>query len=253
MKKAVLLIAVMLLLLLCSCGADVGKETETTLIYANTTGALETRAQVFYTKNVRIDPSDPYSVIIKERCEEFRKIWKTDDDFKGFSAESFDKYIKYYPDVYYSLNDLNGDGVEELLLGGWEKTGVYTESPTPPRKLVITSVYAVKNGEAVKMNSRSWWNMDFIWDRVLLTNGMILTTWGKKEDPNYSFLSYEAGELKLNCAAYLFDGDTYATVTGMNGKEVMIDHAKFESLRDESIGDATPVEIEWKRIDEYGQ
>lgn len=30
MKKAVLLIAVMLLLLLCSCGADVGKEAETT-------------------------------------------------------------------------------------------------------------------------------------------------------------------------------------------------------------------------------
>lgn len=42
-------------------------------------------------------------------------------------------------------------------------------------------------------------------------------------------------------------------MTGMNGKEVMIDHAKFESLRDKNIGDATPVEIEWKRIDEYGQ
>lgn len=76
MKKAVLLITVILLLLLCSCGADGGKEAETTPIDANTTGALETRAQVFYTKNVRIDPSDPYSVIIKERCEEFRKIGK---------------------------------------------------------------------------------------------------------------------------------------------------------------------------------
>ncbi len=35
MKKVVLLIAVMLLLLLCSCGADVGKEAETTSINAS--------------------------------------------------------------------------------------------------------------------------------------------------------------------------------------------------------------------------
>ena len=54
MKKAVLLIAVMLLLLLCSCGADVGKEAETTPIDASATGALETRAQVFYTKMLEL-------------------------------------------------------------------------------------------------------------------------------------------------------------------------------------------------------
>lgn len=41
MKKAVLLIAVMLLLLLCSCGADVGKETETTPIDASAAATSE--------------------------------------------------------------------------------------------------------------------------------------------------------------------------------------------------------------------
>lgn len=41
MKKAVLLIAVMLLLLLCSCGADVGKEAETTPIDASAAATSE--------------------------------------------------------------------------------------------------------------------------------------------------------------------------------------------------------------------
>ena len=46
MKKAVLFIAVMLLLLLCSCGADVGKETETT-------------------------PNDASAVVMRRECRRF--------------------------------------------------------------------------------------------------------------------------------------------------------------------------------------
>ena len=77
MKKAVLLITVILLLLLCSCGADVGKEAETTLIDASAAATSEKSDDIpFYTKEIKDDPSDPYSGFIKESAKLLLKIGK---------------------------------------------------------------------------------------------------------------------------------------------------------------------------------
>ena len=64
-------------------------------------------------------------------------------------------------------------------------------------------------------------------------------------------MAIENGELKLKCRIQYTSG-WYFRIYDTQKKEV-ITKEEFESLRDENIGDATPVEIEWKRIDEYGQ
>lgn len=244
MKKAVLFIAVMLLLLLCSCGADGGKETETTPIDANT---AETSAKSddipFYTKEIKDDPSDPYSGFIKEACEAVVDGWQ------GLEAEDFEDFFKNRYCTHYFLYDLNGDGVEEMLLGKWVKVGHYTDDPNPPTALKPYFVCTLKDGEVEYMAFDSLYWSEFIYDRVLYSNGLVMTTWGPEKNPSCIFAYFDGKELKQkDFLFHLMPDDIYLEID-----ESEMTEEEYHRRIDEAIGDATPVEIEWKRIDEYGQ
>ncbi len=244
MKKAVLLIAVMLLLLLCSCGADVGKETETTLIDASAAATSEKSDDIpFYTKEIKDDPSDPYSGFIKEACEAVVDGWQ------GLEAEDFEDFFKNRYCTHYFLYDLNGDGVEEMLLGKWVKVGHYTDDPNPPTALKPYFVCTLKDGEVEYMDFDSLYWSEFIYDRVLYSNGLVMTTWGPEKNPSCIFAYFDGQELKQkDFLFHLMPDDIYLEID-----ESEMTEEEYHRRIDENIGDATPVEIEWRRIDEYGQ
>ena len=244
MKKAVLLITVILLLLLCSCGADGGKEAETTPIDAS---AAETSAKSddipFYTNEIKDDPSDPYSGLIKEACEAVVDGWQ------GLEAEDFEDFFKNRYCTHYFLYDLNGDGVEEMLLGKWVKVGHYTDDPNPPTALKPYFVCTLKDGEVEYMDFDSLYWSEFIYDRVLYSNGLVMTTWGPEKNPSCIFAYFDGQELKQkDFLFHLMPDDIYLEID-----ESEMTEEEYHRRIDEAIGDATPVEIEWKRIDEYGQ
>ena len=244
MKKAVLLIAVMLLLLLCSCGADVGKETETTLIDASAAATSEKSDDIpFYTKEIKDDPSDPYSGFIKEACEAVVDGWQ------GLEAEDFEDFFKNRYCTHYFLYELNGDGVEEMLLGKWVKVGHYTDDPNPPTALKPYFVCTLKDGEVEYMDFDSLYWSEFIYDRVLYSNGLVMTTWGPEKNPSCIFAYFDGQELKQkDFLFHLMPDDIYLEID-----ESEMTEEEYHRRIDENIGDATPVEIEWRRIDEYGQ
>ena len=244
MKKAVLLIAVMLLLLLCSCGADGGKETETTLIDASAAATSEKSDNIpFYTKEIKDDPSDPYSGYIKKYCE------RVVSRFMEEGLSDFEWYMRQIPYMYYCFYDLNGDGVEEMLLGDWRKVGKYTDDLDPPRERKLSAVATLKDGEVEYMDFDSLHWSEFIYDRVLYSNGLVMTTYGNEKEPSCFFAAFDGTSLVMKDNVYYFASDD----TYYYGYDNVITEEEYHRRIDENIGDATPVEIEWKRIDEYGQ
>ena len=244
MKKAVLLIAVMLLLLLCSCGADVGKEAETTPIDASAAATSEKSDDIpFYTKEIKDDPSDPYSGYIKKYCE------RVVSRFMEEGLSDFEWYMRQIPYMYYCFYDLNGDGVEEMLLGDWRKVGKYTDDLDPPRERKLSAVATLKDGEVEYMDFDSLHWSEFIYDRVLYSNGLVMTTWGPEKNPSCIFAYFDGKELKQkDFLFHLMPDDIYLEID-----ESEMTEEEYHRRIDEAIGDATPVEIEWRRIDEYGQ
>ena len=244
MKKAVLLITVILLLLLCSCGADGGKEAETTPIDASAAATSEKSDDIpFHTKEIKDDPSDPYSGFIKEACEAVVDGWQ------GLEAEDFEDFFKNRYCTHYFLYDLNGDGVEEMMLGKWVKVGHYTDDPNPPTALKPYFVCTLKDGEVEYMDFDSLYWSEFIYDRVLYSNGLVMTTWGPEKNPSCIFAYFDGQELKQkDFLFHLMPDDIYLEID-----ESEMTEEEYHRRIDEAIGDSTPVEIEWKRIDEYGQ
>ena len=191
MKRFIVLVLAATLLLLCSCGADGGKETQTTLIDANAAATSEKSDDIpFYTKEIKDDPSDPYSGFIKEACEAVVDGWQ------GLEAEDFEDFFKNRYCTHYFLYDLNGDGVEEMLLGKWVKVGHYTDDPNPPTALKPYFICTLKDGEVEYMAFDSLYWSEFIYDRVLYSNGLVMTTWGPEKNPSCIFAYFDGKELK---------------------------------------------------------
>lgn len=244
MKKLIILILAAMLLLLCSCGADGGKETETTLIDASAAATSEKSDNIpFYTKEIKDDPSDPYSGYIKKYCE------RVVSRFMEEGLSDFEWYMRQIPYMYYCFYDLNGDGVEEMLLGDWRKVGKYTDDLDPPRERKLSAVATLKDGEVEYMDFDSLHWSEFIYDRVLYSNGLVMTTYGNEKKPSCFFAAFDGTSLVMKDNVYYFASDD----TYYYGYDNVITEEEYHRRIDEAIGDATPVEIEWKRIDEYGQ
>ena len=268
MKKVTSFLIILSVIFLSSCTNKHDDNTSTTITNQSTTIITTTEetltsssvqnsdsnAKFFYNKEITVDPSDPYSAFMKNHCEEYAKSWERRAKEDGNTIDIFNNYIVYHPDVYYYLYDLDKDGTNELLLGSWQKIGYYTEEPDPPKKICISSVYTIRDGKVVKLNSWHWWNHEFIWDRVILSNGMILTTHGNKESPNYSFIYLKDGDLFLKVASYQYDetGEKFFVLYNFEGQESIINKSEYNRLFKENYGNSSVVDINWKRIDEYG-
>ncbi len=245
MKKLIILILAAIGFITCFSGCGSPTQTdETTAVGTKGGEALTEKGTIpFYTKEIKDDPSDPYSGFIKEACEAVVDGWQ------GLEADDFEGFFKNRYCTHYFLYDLNGDGVEEMLLGKWVKVGHYTDDPNPPTALKPYFICTLKDGEVEYMDFDSLHWSEFIYDRVLYSNGLVMTTYGNEKKPSCFFAAFDGTSLVMKDNVYYFASDD----TYYYGYDNVITEEEYHRRIDEAIGDATPVEIEWRRIDEYGQ
>ena len=93
-------------------------------------------------------------------------------------------------------------------------------------------------------------------DRILYSNGVIVVKWGNEEIPCYAAWTLENEELNIKCYVRHSAGDPekgyYKAINFHNLSETSISKDEYYSLYNKYIGDAKAVDIDWKRIDEYG-
>ena len=267
MKKITSFLLILSVIFLSSCTSKHDDNTSTTITNQSTTIITTTEeshtsssvqnndpnTKFFYNKEITVDPSDPYSAFMKKHCEEYAKAWEGRAKEDGNTIDIFNNYIVYHPDVYYYLYDLDKDGTNELLLGSWQKIGYYTEEPDPPKKICISSVYTIQDGEVVKLDTNTWWSLEFVWDRVLLSNGVIMTTWGVKENPHCSFFKFEKSKPFFRCGLIHDDKNQNILIKDIKESDkTIISKAENDRIYNEMCGNSSVVDINWKRIDEYG-
>ncbi len=261
MKKMNAILLVLALIFLCACTSAKNDQNQTednvTTQTTDNITTLEvgtTSEKPFYTKEIKTDVSDPYSSLIKEKCDYITTFWK--DVNPEDKKRGFDYYIKDFEDLYYFLYDLDKDGTNELLFGTLQRVGTDFEDIYAPKKICISSIYTVKDGKAVKVDTGSWWDFVIIIDRILYSNGVIVVKWGNEEIPCYAAWTLENEELNIKCYVRHSAGDPekgyYKAINFHNLSETSISKDEYYSLYNKYIGDAKAVDIDWKRIDEYG-
>jgi hypothetical protein len=243
MKKLFVALLCLLFTGLCACRQIVPEETTVTSdpddstqeIYTKTTDEIteETFTTSIQTVKIKTDKDDPYSYVIEEYLENYYEL--LDDPHSDT------------PPLYYLLNDIDGNGVKELLIGTeeWDKKG-------------LAVVYTIQNGAAVHQKE-FWWPRDD--DRfglpVLFKNGTIKATSDDYGDLLLHFYyRFENGELKL--LAELVDFSLYLDrykycKDGNEDIAIYITKAEFDRLQKEFEGDGQTVELDWKPLAEYGR
>jgi len=260
MKKTVFSLLLVIIILFCSCTTKVKdnttKDNPTTPKNDNTTTSevSTTGVRTFYTKEFKEDLADPYSFLLKKRCTDMVSYWpEVNEEDKQFG---FDYYIKYFNDLYYFLYDLDKDGTNELLLGTLQRVGTDFEDIYAPEKICISSIYTIKDGKAVKVDTGSWWEFVIIIDRILYSNGVIVVKWGDEKIPNYAAWTLNNGKLDTRCYVTQESTDPekgYLKVINFHNLEkTSISKDEYYSIYNQYCGNAKVVDIDWKRIDEYG-
>ena len=254
--KATIIVIAMIFL----CGCTGGKsESNTTEATTSTTLANEvttsdnrftTSAKPFYTKEIETIASDPYSDFIKQKCIAVKKDWDSANSKER--ERGFEKFVKAFDDMYYFLYDINGDGTNELLLGSWHRLGNDIDASDSTMKICISSIYTLKNGKIIKIDSGNWWVQDLIQDRILYSNGKIVDTFGYKDIPSYFILSLKDDKLTVESYVMHTEKGYSKIVDYEKWEDKEISQKEYYSIFNQFCGDAKKVDIDWKRIDEYG-
>lgn len=249
-KKIITIFNCLITLFLCACTNTTNNQDTTTVIEQGTTlstsAPTESAPEAEYTTIViKSTPDDPYSYIIKE-------IYSlVIDDFENpeFGVSLNDHY-------YYYLYDIDSNGVDELLIG--EKYvigGIQNIEVLKPEDWGITifNIYTIRDGVAVEQDIRPWWCAETLLERSILTNGLVRAS-GRKKDPSYCYFKFVDGKLEYQESLSTVDSK-YTHIYIENGVEMKqkVSKSEFNRLRAEIENGAQPIEINWKRIDEYGR
>ncbi len=262
-KNFLALFLCFLFVILCSCTnnpatnittSNESTTTAKTTQQNNTTTSTETTEEIT-TVNIPVTPEDPYSKFIKDKYEDFYNFQMEHD------PEDFKSSVWYGAEAYYFLYDIDGNGVDELLLGDWKRITDYHDDSQAPYKILITHIYTVENGEIINLIDPTcyWWSgASYMLDRCLLSNGLIRQASENKDNPSYAYFHIQEGKLVLKCSLNVFLNEDYSNQFAYNEKNDGYDfkeitEEEYIRLRDEANGDAEVVEINWKRIDEYGR
>lgn len=266
MKRITAILLIISIAMLCACSGKSNSEAttavtappkKTNIIDTKTktdpgsTAKPYTKDKVFYSREIIEDPSDPYSAFLKKRCEEYKKLWNKRLNLFDDLTDDFDSFADNFGNIFYFLYDLDGDGTNELLLGSLKEIGWETE---PPKAILLTVVYGIENGKVKRLSDLDWWNDYTVWDRVLLSNGNILTTYGNEYNPNFYSYVLENGKFVLKCNAKHADtyGDIYNIKYSSDDTEHEITQEEARRFYNKLIGDSKKINIKWKCIDEYG-
>ena len=260
MKKTVFSLLLITIILFCSCTTKVKdnttKDNPITQKTDNTTTSevSTTSSKPFYTKEIKENSADPYSSLIKEMCDNIMECWNS--TIPEYKEKGLENYIKRFDDLFYFLYDLDKDGTNELLLGTIQKVGTDFEDINAPEKICISSIYTIKDGKAVKVDTGSWWEFVIIIDRILYSNGVIVVKWGDEKIPNYAAWTLNNGKLDTRCYVTQESTDPekgYLKVINFHNLEkTSISKDEYYSIYNQYCGNAKVVDIDWKRIDEYG-
>lgn len=264
MRRMLFLIFCFSFIFLCSCTSNQNTDTSTSTQnitttkftpQSTTTSSAETTEEIT-TVNIPVTPDDPYSEFIKNKYEDFYNamIKHDPDEFQSSS---------WYGESYYFLYDLDDNGIDELILGDWIRITDYHDDSGAPRKILITSIYTIENDEVVNLDDQlpgrwNWYNSDYMLDKCILSNDLIRQTTGGKEYPTLYYYYIEEGKLRLKYGLFAHvnsDGSKVFSYKDENSTKDFnpISEEEYIRLRDEANGDAEVVEINWKRIDEYGR
>ncbi len=262
MKTLISILLCLIIVCLCSCGNNAKNDLTTTLSTENN-GVQQSMASdktqsatEYVTVEIKTSPDDPYSYTIKEKYDFV--INKLSDP-------------NYY---HYAFYDIDGNGTEELLIGEpYVVGGIDNVEPPYVFEIMINEIYTIENGLIIKKHIMHWWMNLSIFERSILDNGVIRYVAGTTEKPNYFYLSFDDGEMGFQELAYYDEELMYRFITPekieeidsdktgfdreyelfLKAEEKEITPEEFDRLRAEIEGDAKPVEIEWKNIDQYGR
>ena len=269
MKKIFALFLCLSIMLLTACGTPSGDERGTTTHEESVTCAETKTADVTEPNTLRLNgdydsvptviqpkplsekelksisiptsPNDPYSYVISELLEWYKQAGSR------FNSEN----------ERYSLYDINDDGTDELILGDigvLGGTSVYEEHEGVRAEftygLLINSVYTIQNGKAVEANRLIV--SENAYQTILLDNGMIKILYQTPRNPQITYYKMTGdnfemvgGNLDKN-----FDGECYYYE---KDKEEKISEEEFNRRIAEIEDGAHPIEIKWKRLQDYGK
>ncbi len=218
-------------------------------------------ATEYVTVEIKTSPDDPYSYVVKEEYD------RTLEYYSKFPEMDFKS------EYYYFIYDINGDGIEELLIGSPILVGGgELEEHRFETEIMIEEIYTIIDDKAVGLATMSVWRPDSSFERTILDNGFVRYVGGTPECLSYLYMKYEGSEMMfyelINQGSewyysYLASRNALANempipaleneLYQQKAKRKEITPEEFDRLRAEIEGDAKPVEIEWKNIDQYGR
>ena len=217
-KKRFFTLALAGLLLACAaCGGNAGGNDAPTETAAS--GPFVTAAQINPNEN------DPYSSIIKDRYDLL-----------------FDESIYAYG-RYYALHDIDGDGINELLLGyeAWDG------------KISLLAVYAIQNDEAMRQEA-FYTDPEYPVQSMIFQNGTIGSSGENDDEAFFAYYRFTEGELALlpDLIAAQANSETEYFLA-KKGEKTSISKAEYDRVKEEMEGDGQVVELDWKPLAEYGR
>ncbi len=269
MKTKISILLCLVIICLCSCG-NADNINETTCLSTqsptnNNPQYLTNATKAFnvegLTAEIKTDPDDLYSYTIKGIYDKiiYDHVKHQDSDFEC--------------ETYYFIYDIDNNGTEELLIGRPRMVGYPAHGPYE-YEIRIVEIYTIKDGAVVKQDIMYSWSEMCIYERTILDNGLLRYVGGAPDSLSYFYIKIADSKIVLfheldntgNKVEYgylspektsIFESDktdhdlAKELYDKVEWKDLTLE--EFDRLRAEIEGDAKPVEIKWKNIDEYGR
>lgn len=192
---------------------------------------------------IHTSKNDPYSYVVKDRYEYLLNS-------AGIDAANEARYFLY---------DIDGNGSEELIFGQVRVLGgmdVYdvrlsTDEVPPVMGILIVDIYSIVDGKASRQKQMVLGG-GAAYETQILSNGIVKISYNTPALPSYSYYSFAdsvgsyIGSLKAN-------RDGTFTYVDSNVANQAISKDEFDRRIAEIENGAHPIEIEWKRLQDYGK
>ena len=192
---------------------------------------------------IHTSKNDPYSYVVKDHYEYLLNS-------AGIDAANEARYVLY---------DIDGNGSEELIFGQVRVLGgmdVYdvrlsTDEVPPVMGILIVDIYSIVDGKASRQKQMVLGG-GAAYETQILSNGIVKISYNTPALPSYSYYSFAdsvgsyIGSLKAN-------RDGTFTYVDSNVANQAISKDEFDRRITEIEGGAKPVELEWKRLQNYGK
>ena len=192
---------------------------------------------------IHTSKNDPYSYVVKDHYEYLLNS-------AGIDAANEARYFLY---------DIDGNGSEELIFGQVRVLGgmdVYdvrlsTDEVPPVMGILIVDIYSIVDGKASRQKQMVLGG-GAAYETQILSNGIVKISYNTPALPSYSYYSFAdsvgsyIGSLKAN-------RDGTFTYVDSNVANQAISKDEFDRRIAEIEDGAHPIEIKWKRLQDYGK